>query len=152
MSPQRLPCTPSRSKSSAILLVVFVLISWASPTLAQLHDIHGTQMRLKYEDGHHFAFASHPRDVENDNRDGGQQPLRPEYTPVVTPGPDQDAALASKGYRQITFYSCKTRDGSEQCGWHVPIMKAEGGVVRRNSGTVILAVVCLAGVFALGLM
>ncbi|KHN94864.1 uncharacterized protein MAM_07283 [Metarhizium album ARSEF 1941] len=74
----------------------------------------------------------------------------PAYTPIVTPAPDQDAALASQGYKQLTYYACNTVAGSEHCGWHLPVVKAQG--VRRDSATVWLVVGCLAGVFALGLM
>ncbi|KAK2599020.1 hypothetical protein QQS21_005486 [Conoideocrella luteorostrata] len=77
-------------------------------------------------------------------------PTVPEYTPVVTPPPNQDAALASMGYKQLTYYTCNTVGGNEHCGWHVPIVKAQG--VKRDSGTVWIVVVSLAGVFALALM
>ncbi|QUC23432.1 uncharacterized protein UV8b_07673 [Ustilaginoidea virens] len=77
-------------------------------------------------------------------------PPAPGYTPVATPPPGQDAALASLGYKQETYYTCNSVGGREHCGWHVPIVKAQG--VRRDSGTVVAVVACLAGVFALGLM
>ncbi|KAF4582271.1 hypothetical protein GQ602_006895 [Ophiocordyceps camponoti-floridani] len=48
----------------------------------------------------------------------------PAYLPVVTPAPDQEAILASQGYRQETFYACRTVGGSQHCGWHVPIVRA----------------------------
>lgn len=52
-------------------------------------------------------------------------------------------------YEQATARNtCDARD--ERCGWHVPAVKAQGA--RRDSGTVWIVVVCLAGVFALGLM
>lgn len=73
----------------------------------------------------------------------------PQYTPIVTPAPDQDAVLASQGYKQLTFYTCNTVGGEEHCGWHIPVVKAEG---VRSSGVVWMVVGCLAGVFALGLM
>ncbi|EFY96539.1 hypothetical protein X797_008793 [Metarhizium robertsii] len=79
----------------------------------------------------------------------GPAPI-PAYTPVVTPAPDQDAVLASQGYRQVTYYTCNTVGGNEHCGWHVPVVKAQG--VRGDSATVWVVVGCLAGVFALGLM
>ncbi|KAG5983863.1 hypothetical protein E4U55_006926 [Claviceps digitariae] len=77
-------------------------------------------------------------------------PVMPEYEPLVTPPPSQDAALATLGYKQMTYYTCNTRGAREHCGWHVPIVRAQG--VRRDSGTVWIVVVCVAGVFALGLV
>ncbi|OWT42734.1 hypothetical protein VFPPC_18147 [Pochonia chlamydosporia 170] len=92
--------------------------------------------------------SSHSNTLNGERRDA-PAPV-PEYTPIVTPAPDQEAVLASQGYKQITYYTCNTIGGNEHCGWHVPIVKAQG--VRRDSGTVWMVVGCLAGVFALGLM
>ncbi|EFY91162.1 hypothetical protein MAC_02833 [Metarhizium acridum CQMa 102] len=91
----------------------------------------------------------HPDARRLDRRDA-PAPAPPAYTPIVTPAPDQDAVLASQGYRQVTYYTCNTIAGNEHCGWHVPVVKAQG--VRRDSATVWVVVGCLAGVFALGLM
>ncbi|KAG5980488.1 hypothetical protein E4U43_006739 [Claviceps pusilla] len=74
----------------------------------------------------------------------------PSYNPIVTPPPSQDAALATLGYKQMTYYTCNTIGAREHCGWHVPIVRAQG--VRRDSGTVWIIVVCVAGVFALALV
>ncbi|KPM40233.1 hypothetical protein AK830_g6322 [Neonectria ditissima] len=47
----------------------------------------------------------------------------PPYVPIVTAAPTQDAALASLGYYQTTYYECHTRGGEEHCGWHIPVVK-----------------------------
>jgi hypothetical protein len=46
------------------------------------------------------------------------------FNPPVTAAPDQAEKLASMGWRQTTYYECKTRDGKERCGWHIPVYKA----------------------------
>lgn len=75
----------------------------------------------------------------------------PAYTPIVTPGPDQDKILSSMGYYQTTFYTCNTYpSGQEHCGWHVPVLKAEGA--RTETGVVVMVVACFAGFFAMGMM
>ncbi|PHH72442.1 hypothetical protein CDD80_4545 [Ophiocordyceps camponoti-rufipedis] len=56
----------------------------------------------------------------------------PAYVPIVTPAPDQDAILASQGYRQETFYACRTVGDKEHCGWHVPIVRA--GATAKGFG------------------
>ncbi|KND86639.1 hypothetical protein TOPH_08774 [Tolypocladium ophioglossoides CBS 100239] len=94
--------------------------------------------------------------------DGGPGDSPAPYAPVVTPPPDQDARLASQGYRQETFYTCNTVAGSAaHCGWHVPLVKAPkaggGAALSRGgpaagTGAVAAAVACLAGLFALGMM
>lgn len=85
-------------------------------------------------------------------------PLPEPLPPHVTAMPaGHDAALASQGFTQTTYYTCRTaRDGgAEQCGWHVPLMEvAEGaGVKGRVDGRVVGAVVVgLMGVFVMGLL
>ncbi|KAF4980461.1 hypothetical protein FZEAL_3534 [Fusarium zealandicum] len=54
--------------------------------------------------------------------------------PRVTAAPTQEEALASLGWRQTTYYECRTRDGRERCGWHIPVMKA--GAAGRGGGKV----------------
>lgn len=76
----------------------------------------------------------------------------PAYTPIVTPPPDQDAALARMGYRMTTFYACNTIGGNEHCGWHVPVLKADGPTTRTDPRFVIAVVSCLAGLFAWGML
>ncbi|KAH6897332.1 hypothetical protein B0T10DRAFT_455198 [Thelonectria olida] len=56
----------------------------------------------------------------------------PPYTAIVTAAPTQDEALASLGYYQTTYYECRTRDGHEHCGWHIPVRKLDSGVGRRE--------------------
>ncbi|KAF5639602.1 hypothetical protein F25303_7397 [Fusarium sp. NRRL 25303] len=46
------------------------------------------------------------------------------FNPPVTAAPDQAEQLASMGWAQTTYYECKTRDGKERCGWHIPVYKA----------------------------
>ena len=46
------------------------------------------------------------------------------FNPPVTAAPDQAEKLASMGWAQTTYYECKTRDGKERCGWHIPVYKA----------------------------
>ncbi|CAJ0550763.1 Ff.00g106930.m01.CDS01 [Fusarium sp. VM40] len=46
------------------------------------------------------------------------------FNPPVTAAPTQEEALASLGWKQTTYYECKTRDGQERCGWHIPVYKA----------------------------
>ncbi|KAG6005973.1 hypothetical protein E4U21_007466 [Claviceps maximensis] len=81
---------------------------------------------------------------------GNYPPVIPEHIPLVTTPPSQEAALATLGYKQMTYYTCNAIGAHEQCEWHVPIVRAQG--VKRDSGTVWIVVVCLAGVFALGLV
>lgn len=115
--------------------------------------------------GHRGTHSSLPGFVAHaespGDGDGGGNP--PPYAPVVTPPPDQDARLAGQGYRQDTYYTCRTVAGSAHCGWHVPLVRvpeADGGASALQSlggaaagtGAVAAAVACLAGVFALGLM
>ncbi|KAI9162943.1 hypothetical protein HJFPF1_04538 [Paramyrothecium foliicola] len=78
-------------------------------------------------------------------------PLPP--IPSVTRPPGQDAALASQGYTQVTYYSCRTAGagGAEQCGWHMPLRKVvyEGAAAR---GTADLRVVMAAAGGAVALL
>ncbi|KAM0353019.1 hypothetical protein ACHAPU_001905 [Fusarium lateritium] len=46
------------------------------------------------------------------------------FNPPVTAAPTQEEELASLGWKQTTYYECKTRDGKERCGWHIPVYKA----------------------------
>lgn len=169
---RRLPYTPSWNRP-VLLLVAFFLFSLALPIQAD------SQKHLQAPPGIHDAVreAAHPvatGSADSSEKQRGSQALNdgtthnndnrassdtssnkepsspPEYVPLVTPAPDQDAALASKGFRQVTFYTCNTVAGQQHCGWHVPIVKAQG--IKRDSGTVFLAVAVLAGVFAMGLM
>ncbi|KYK54038.1 hypothetical protein DCS_05992 [Drechmeria coniospora] len=82
--------------------------------------------------------------------------LIPPYTPIVTPSPDQSAILAAYSFRQETYYECRTRDGAEHCGWHIPLVKAEAGGpglgTVASTGAVVAAVLCLAAVFAVAMM
>ncbi|RDA87809.1 hypothetical protein CP532_2467 [Ophiocordyceps camponoti-leonardi (nom. inval.)] len=79
-----------------------------------------------------------------------QAPPTPAYVPVVTPAPDQDAALARQGYRQETFYSCNTIGTSTHCGWHVPIVRAAAATSTGSGcGGVVAVVIGFAAGFAL---
>ena len=92
-----------------------------------------------------------PAASQQQQRDIPTQAGTPAYTPIVTPGPDQDQILSSMGYYQTTFYTCNTYpSGEENCGWHVPVLKAEGA--RTETGVVVMVVACFAGFFAMGLM
>ncbi|KAH7145643.1 hypothetical protein B0J13DRAFT_525167 [Dactylonectria estremocensis] len=57
----------------------------------------------------------------------------PSYVPIVTAAPTQDEALASLGWEQTTYYECRTRDGTEHCGWHIPVKK-KGSAAAANRG------------------
>ena len=72
-------------------------------------------------------------------------------------------ASPARGYRQETYYTCNTVAGSAHCGWHLPLVKAPkagGGAAALQSvggaaaetGAVVAAVACLAGVFALAMV
>ncbi|RFU74616.1 hypothetical protein TARUN_7630 [Trichoderma arundinaceum] len=74
------------------------------------------------------------------------------YEPFVTPPPDQDADLAKMGYSMTTFYTCDTIGGQEHCGWHVPVLKADGPTTRTDVRVVLAVVSCLAGILAWGLV
>lgn len=75
-----------------------------------------------------------------------QQQQPPPYDPVVTAAPGQDAALASLGYYQTTYYACNTIGGSEHCGWHVPILEVSGAAERGcGSWRVVVVVMVVAG-------
>ncbi|KAL7933095.1 hypothetical protein V8C35DRAFT_304908 [Trichoderma chlorosporum] len=74
------------------------------------------------------------------------------YKPIVTPPPDQDAQLANMGYSMTTFYTCDTIGGQEHCGWHVPVLKADGPTTRTDVRVVLAVVSCLAGILAWGLV
>jgi hypothetical protein len=172
----RLPYT-----SPVVLLVVLALLSCSLPVHAardpnvqeSLKRIrHGPVLPTGFQDHHkrwprddvdYRANADHDEPLGLDPQRSRHDPNTllaaerrdapvPEYTPIVTPAPDQEAVLASQGYKQLTFYSCNTIAGSEHCGWHVPVVKAQAVTSRRDSGTVWMVVACLAGVFALGLM
>ncbi|KAM0248854.1 hypothetical protein ACHAQJ_009286 [Trichoderma viride] len=79
-------------------------------------------------------------------------PPPPPYDPIVTPPPDQDAAMAKMGYSMTTFYSCDTIGGQEHCGWHVPVLKADGPTTRTDVRVVLTVVSFLAGILAWGLV
>ena len=77
-------------------------------------------------------------------------PTPPAYTPVVTPAPNQAAALAAEGYSQATYYTCEADGG---CGWHVPLVKVEGGAAAgARMGVAVGMVVVLTAVFVAGLL
>lgn len=96
--------------------------------------------------------------ARHDSRQEQQPPGA--YTPLVTPAPSDDdaATLRDQGFRQETYYACRTApSGKEHCGWHVPVLKAQHGsaaVPGRATDTGIVAgvVVGLAGVFAIAMM
>jgi hypothetical protein len=91
-------------------------------------------------------------DETRNNVDKEQQP--PAYTPAVSPRPDDEAALLSKGLRQTTYYECRTAaSGREHCGWHVPIVQAAATARKTTETSVVVAVVfCIAGAFVAGMM
>ncbi|RSL97181.1 hypothetical protein CEP52_011050 [Fusarium oligoseptatum] len=70
----------------------------------------------------------------------------PPFNPPVTAAPTQEDALASLGWKQSTYYECRTRGGQERCGWHIPVYKA--GAVERGSnlGLLVAGVVVAIGV------
>lgn len=97
--------------------------------------------------------------LRNDNNDDHDHDA-PAYTPIATPAPDQDAGLASKGYYQTTYYKCQTAGAGGgaggggpdvRCGWHVPLLKAEGNR-SVNVGVAVAVVLAAAGVFTAGML
>ena len=115
--------------------------------IQQPQDKDAAQAHLN-ENGHDTTAS----DEKKSNVDQQMQP--PAYTPVVTPGPDDQAALLSKGLRQTTYYECRTAaSGREHCGWHVPIVQAAATARKTTETSVVVAVVfCVAGAFVAGMM
>ncbi|KAK7416902.1 hypothetical protein QQZ08_011843 [Neonectria magnoliae] len=68
----------------------------------------------------------------------------PPYEAIVTAAPTQDAALASLGYYQTTYYECRTRGGKEHCGWHIPVLKDSAAAAVGRGG--VWRAVCAVGV------
>ncbi|KAF4468305.1 hypothetical protein FALBO_4817 [Fusarium albosuccineum] len=61
----------------------------------------------------------------------------PPFNPPVTAAPTQEEALASLGWKQTTYYECRTRGGQEHCGWHIPVYKAEAAGRGAELGVVV---------------
>jgi hypothetical protein len=71
----------------------------------------------------------------------------------VTAAPNNDAALASQGWYQTTYYECRTRGGEEHCGWHVPVRQIAGGQRSRGREGVVGMVLWIAlGVIMVGML
>lgn len=68
--------------------------------------------------------TSMPDDISLEERQERNNANPSVFNPPVTAAPDQAEKLASMGWRQTTYYECKTRDGQERCGWHIPVYKA----------------------------
>jgi hypothetical protein len=60
--------------------------------------------------------------------------------------------MAKMGYSMTTFYTCDTIGGQEHCGWHVPVLKADGPTTRTDVRVVLTVVSFLAGILAWGLV
>ncbi|OAA34608.1 hypothetical protein NOR_08366 [Metarhizium rileyi] len=170
--PPRLPYTPARNRPSIVLVLVLLVLVFVSRSLAAQsieRMRHGPALPARptglesADSRHHGSHTANDADHDEPRGPDAQRPSHshalhvgrrdasiPAYTPIVTPAPDQEAVLASQGYKQETLYTCNTIGGNEHCGWHIPIVKAQGA--RRDSAIVWLVVGCLAGVFALGLM
>lgn len=137
----------------SVLLVQGVLCS-SIPKQTDLPEVENQN----FESNHGFVVQRHelPTTSQQLNQvlptqEVPAEPTTPAYTPIVTPGPDQDKILSSMGYYQTTFYTCNTYpSGQEHCGWHVPVLKAEGA--RTETGVVVMVVACFAGFFAMGMM
>ncbi|KAJ4186961.1 hypothetical protein NW767_012452 [Fusarium falciforme] len=70
----------------------------------------------------------------------------PPFNPPVTAAPTQEDALASLGWKQSTYYECRTRDGQEHCGWHIPVYKAGAAGRGSNLGLLVAGVAVALGV------
>ncbi|EHK25829.1 uncharacterized protein TRIVIDRAFT_229760 [Trichoderma virens Gv29-8] len=102
----------------------------------------------------HYLIQLQDQDADAgiDPESAAASPPPPPYKPIVTPPPDQDAQLAKMGYSMTTFYTCDTIGGQEHCGWHVPVLKADGPTTRTDVRVVLAVVSCLAGILAWGLV
>ncbi|KAK0387477.1 hypothetical protein NLU13_5789 [Sarocladium strictum] len=77
----------------------------------------------------------------------------PPYTAIVTAAPNNDAALASQGWYQTTYYECRTRGGEEHCGWHVPVRQMAGGQRAIERGGMVCTVIAVVlGIVIIGLV
>lgn len=74
----------------------------------------------------------------------------PAFVPIVTAAPNNDAALASQGFVQVTYYTCMTRGGEESCGWHIPLIEVGEGT-RPQSVSSWWIVGLVTAVFVFGL-
>ncbi|KAF5019545.1 hypothetical protein F66182_8438 [Fusarium sp. NRRL 66182] len=77
---------------------------------------------------HHLPDTTSDPLLERQYRDNSNPSI---FNPPVTAAPTQSEALASLGWQQTTYYECRTRDGRERCGWHIPVYKA-GAEGRRG--------------------
>ena len=136
----------STQRFFGLALVFFIFLSLALPVYAREA---ATAVQPAPHEQHQHVQHGHQKPLDGQRRDTQDQ-SPPDFTPVVTPPPDQDAALANQGFKQVTFYTCNTVAGNQHCGWHTPIVKAQA--TKRDSVTVLMGVACLAGLFALGLM
>ncbi|KAH8171251.1 hypothetical protein LIA77_08018 [Sarocladium implicatum] len=143
--PRSLTMTPFLTRLLVTILFLLLLLCSSStaipahptttPTPSQEHDTTPTKPFAQ-------ATKAHiPRDG-----DGGLS--IPPYTAIVTAPPNNDAALASLGWYQTTYYECRTRAGKEHCGWHVPVRKS-AGVRRFGRGEAMKAMVVLGVVIVL---
>ncbi|KAH6603729.1 hypothetical protein Trco_008504 [Trichoderma cornu-damae] len=139
-----LPATPTASPAAA-LTQTLLAASRNRHHQAALAPSQPPQLRIP-----HLIWRG---DSDNDSAAAASPPSPPPpYKPFVTPPPDRDADLAKMGYSMITFYTCDTISGQEQCGWHVPALKADGPTTRTDVRVVLAVVSCLAGILAWGLV
>lgn len=113
-----------------------------------------------FYNGQHSHDGRQQQEKQQVQADESQKTAPGAYTPLVTPGPnDNDAqALQDQGFRQETYYTCLTRaGGQEHCGWHVPIVKANAAPAAvpgsATDGRIVMAALGgLAGLFVVGMM
>ena len=123
------PSTTTMTPHLPLLLAIFLALlslTTAIPTQQTARSSHET--RPTATEPFVEATKTHmPREEEE-----GDDLSIPPYTAIVTAAPNNDAALASLGWYQTTYYECRTRGGEEHCGWHVPVRKS--GALGRGDG------------------
>ncbi|KAH7165390.1 hypothetical protein EDB81DRAFT_877779 [Dactylonectria macrodidyma] len=111
-------------------IVAALPASTTSPatTTTKTHEVASTPTETSTRDSISPTRCLRPRQSSPDEDNP------PSYVPIVTAAPTQDEALASLGWVQTTYYECRTRDGTEHCGWHIPVAKkGSAGATNRGS-------------------
>ena len=135
--------------ATLLLLAVLPAPTTAAASRTGSHTVERTnELHLVFRRGEEHDGGGAEDDYyqpEQDHSGGGD--------PVVNaaPPPGQDEAMAGKGYAQTTYYKCqRSREGSESCGWHVPVVKATASKAF-STGAVVAGVMAAACFFALAL-
>lgn len=124
---------------AVLCLAATTTTAFAIPTAEQQQPTQATSAPTQTV--HARACAVTARQDTNYNE---QNP--PPFNPPVTAAPTQEEALASLGWKQSTYYECRTRGGQERCGWHIPVYKAGAAAGRgRDMGLLVGGVVVALG-------